>query len=53
MSRLWEEKMSDGHLGAHYLKACNRCQPGTCFDPFERATLGYRCCTDPTGLARS
>jgi hypothetical protein len=49
VSRLWEEKMSDVHLGAHYLKACNLCQPGACFGSFERATPCYGCCTDPTG----
>ena len=49
MSRLWEERMSDLHLGAHFLKACDVCQPTACFGSFERTVPCSGCCTDEVG----
>lgn len=48
---LLEEKSLDGHLGAHYLKACT-CQDSACFGSFEIVVPCYGCCTDPTGCGQ-
>jgi hypothetical protein len=45
----WEEKMTDLHLGARFLEACDTCQPTSCFGSFERTVPCSGCCTDEIG----
>jgi hypothetical protein len=51
-NHLWEERILDKRLGAHYRQACTQCTPGQCFGHYEIVVPCYGCCTNPTGCGQ-